>query len=97
MGYMCTSPKSTNISTFLCILIVFILVMIHVYVSRVTREVDEVVGMKQEISYDDLGKMGYLSQVRLSNAWKEKGDKVSVAKIVKFRFNLLKSVKKSFF
>ena len=55
--------------------------MIHVYVSRVTREVDEVVGMKQEISYDDLGKMGYLSQVRLSNAWKEKGDKVPESKV----------------
>ncbi|XP_062322985.1 cholesterol 24-hydroxylase-like isoform X1 [Osmerus eperlanus] len=31
--------------------------------AKVTREVDEVLGMNQEISYDDLGKMGYLSQV----------------------------------
>ncbi|XP_067097515.1 cholesterol 24-hydroxylase-like [Osmerus mordax] len=31
--------------------------------AKVKREVDEVLGMKQEISYDDLGKMGYLSQV----------------------------------
>lgn len=31
--------------------------------EKVRREVDDVVGMKQEISYDDLGKLVYLSQV----------------------------------
>lgn len=31
--------------------------------SRVKQEVDDVIGMKQEISFDDLGKMTYLSQV----------------------------------
>lgn len=30
---------------------------------RVSKEVDEVIGMKQDISYDDLGHLGYLSQV----------------------------------
>ena len=30
---------------------------------RVTKEVDEVIGMKQDISYDDLGHLTYLSQV----------------------------------
>lgn len=27
------------------------------------KEVDEVIGMKQDVSYDDLGHLGYLSQV----------------------------------
>uniref|UniRef100_A0A3B3UCG6 Cholesterol 24-hydroxylase-like n=1 Tax=Poecilia latipinna TaxID=48699 RepID=A0A3B3UCG6_9TELE len=31
--------------------------------DKVTKEVDDVIGMKQEISYDDLGKLVYLSQV----------------------------------
>lgn len=31
---------------------------------RVKKEVDEVIGMKQDISYEDLGQLGYLSQVR---------------------------------
>lgn len=31
--------------------------------TKVKREIDEVLGMKHEISYDDLGKMTYLSQV----------------------------------
>uniref|UniRef100_A0A8C7JX13 Cholesterol 24-hydroxylase-like n=1 Tax=Oncorhynchus kisutch TaxID=8019 RepID=A0A8C7JX13_ONCKI len=31
--------------------------------TKVKQEVDDVIGMKQEISYDDLGKMTYLSQV----------------------------------
>ncbi|XP_015250362.1 PREDICTED: cholesterol 24-hydroxylase-like [Cyprinodon variegatus] len=31
--------------------------------AKVTNEVDDVIGMKQEISYDDLGKLIYLSQV----------------------------------
>lgn len=30
---------------------------------RVKKEVDEVIGMKNEISYDDLGQLVYLSQV----------------------------------
>lgn len=30
---------------------------------RVKKEVDEVIGMKQDISYEDLGHLGYLSQV----------------------------------
>lgn len=32
---------------------------------RVTKEVDDVIGMKQEISYDDLGQLIYLSQVHI--------------------------------
>lgn len=32
---------------------------------RVTKEVDDVIGMKQEISYDDLGQLVYLSQVHV--------------------------------
>uniref|UniRef100_A0A8C8HSV2 Uncharacterized protein n=1 Tax=Oncorhynchus tshawytscha TaxID=74940 RepID=A0A8C8HSV2_ONCTS len=32
-------------------------------ISRVKQEVDDVIGMKQEISFDDLGKMTYLSQI----------------------------------
>lgn len=32
---------------------------------RVKKEVDEVIGMKQDISYDDLGQLGYLSQVHI--------------------------------
>uniref|UniRef100_A0A671V761 Cholesterol 24-hydroxylase n=1 Tax=Sparus aurata TaxID=8175 RepID=A0A671V761_SPAAU len=31
--------------------------------EKVTKEVDDVIGMKQEISYDDLGQLIYLSQV----------------------------------
>ncbi|TWW69127.1 cholesterol 24-hydroxylase-like [Takifugu flavidus] len=31
--------------------------------ERVKKEVDEAIGMKQDISYDDLGHLGYLSQV----------------------------------
>uniref|UniRef100_A0A8K9USS9 Cholesterol 24-hydroxylase n=1 Tax=Oncorhynchus mykiss TaxID=8022 RepID=A0A8K9USS9_ONCMY len=31
--------------------------------TKVKQEVDDVIGMKQEISFDDLGKMTYLSQV----------------------------------
>uniref|UniRef100_A0A3Q2QBX8 Cholesterol 24-hydroxylase n=1 Tax=Fundulus heteroclitus TaxID=8078 RepID=A0A3Q2QBX8_FUNHE len=31
--------------------------------AKVTKEVDDVIGMKQEISFDDLGKLIYLSQV----------------------------------
>ncbi|XP_078131581.1 cholesterol 24-hydroxylase-like [Sander vitreus] len=31
--------------------------------EKVKKEVDDVIGMKQEISYDDLGKLVYLSQV----------------------------------
>ncbi|XP_074541000.1 cholesterol 24-hydroxylase-like isoform X2 [Halichoeres trimaculatus] len=31
--------------------------------QKVKKEVDEVIGMKQDISYDDLGKLVYLSQV----------------------------------
>ncbi|KAL0963164.1 hypothetical protein UPYG_G00350550 [Umbra pygmaea] len=31
--------------------------------AKVKQEVDDVIGMKQEISFDDLGKMTYLSQV----------------------------------
>ncbi|XP_062374859.1 cholesterol 24-hydroxylase-like [Sardina pilchardus] len=31
--------------------------------SRLTEEVDEVIGMKQEISYEDLGNLTYLTQV----------------------------------
>ncbi|XP_008280213.1 cytochrome P450 46A1.2 [Stegastes partitus] len=31
--------------------------------EKVRKEVDDVVGMKQDISYDDLGKLGYLNQV----------------------------------
>uniref|UniRef100_H3CWE3 Cytochrome P450, family 46, subfamily A, polypeptide 1, tandem duplicate 2 n=1 Tax=Tetraodon nigroviridis TaxID=99883 RepID=H3CWE3_TETNG len=31
--------------------------------KRARKEVDEVIGMKQDISYDDLGHLGYLSQV----------------------------------
>uniref|UniRef100_A0A1A7X5A9 Cholesterol 24-hydroxylase n=2 Tax=Iconisemion striatum TaxID=60296 RepID=A0A1A7X5A9_9TELE len=31
--------------------------------EKVRKEVDEVIGVKPEISYDDLGKLGYLSQV----------------------------------
>ncbi|XP_069559236.1 cholesterol 24-hydroxylase-like [Brachyistius frenatus] len=31
--------------------------------EKVKKEVDDVIGMKQEISYDDLGKLTYLSQV----------------------------------
>uniref|UniRef100_UPI0037E73802 cholesterol 24-hydroxylase-like isoform X2 n=1 Tax=Semicossyphus pulcher TaxID=241346 RepID=UPI0037E73802 len=34
-----------------------------VFLLRVKKEVDEVIGMKQEIHYDDLGKLVYLSQV----------------------------------
>ncbi len=32
---------------------------------RVKKEVDDVIGMKQEISYDDLGQLVYLSQVHI--------------------------------
>lgn len=32
---------------------------------RVKKEVDEVIGMKQDISYDDLGQLVYLSQVHI--------------------------------
>ena len=32
--------------------------------TRVQTEVDAVIGMKQEISYDDLGELTYLAQVR---------------------------------
>lgn len=32
---------------------------------RVTKEVDDVIGIKQEISYDDLGQLIYLSQVHI--------------------------------
>ena len=32
---------------------------------RVKKEVDDVIGMKQEISYEDLGKLVYLSQVHI--------------------------------
>lgn len=31
---------------------------------RARKEVDDVIGMKQEITYDDLGQLVYLSQVR---------------------------------
>lgn len=34
---------------------------------RVKKEVDEVIGMKQDISYDDLGQLVYLSQVHILN------------------------------
>lgn len=30
---------------------------------RAKKEVDDVIGMKKDISYDDLGKLVYLSQV----------------------------------
>lgn len=33
------------------------------FVFRVRKEVDEVIGMKTDISYDDLGQLVYLSQV----------------------------------
>lgn len=32
---------------------------------RVKTEVDDIIGMKQEISYDDLGQLIYLSQVHI--------------------------------
>lgn len=33
------------------------------HLHRVKEEVDEVLGMKQEISYEDLGNLPYLTQV----------------------------------
>lgn len=33
------------------------------YFLRLKKEVDEVIGMKKDISYDDLGQLVYLSQV----------------------------------
>ncbi|CAG00101.1 unnamed protein product [Tetraodon nigroviridis] len=36
----------------------------NLFGQRARKEVDEVIGMKQDISYDDLGHLGYLSQVR---------------------------------
>lgn len=41
----------------------FFLLMSLFYSSRAKKEVDEVIGMKQEISYEDLGKLVYLTQV----------------------------------
>lgn len=37
---------------------------------RVKKEVDEVIGMKNEISYDDLGQLVYLSQVCMLKLWR---------------------------
>ncbi len=39
----------------------FILVVLFL---RVQKEVDDVIGMKKDISYDDLGPLIYLSQVQ---------------------------------
>ncbi len=36
---------------------------------RVRKEVDDVIGMKKDISYDDLGELIYLSQVFLTKWW----------------------------
>ena len=38
---------------------------------RVKKEVDGVIGMKQEISYEDLGKLVYLSQVHIVELGKD--------------------------
>lgn len=49
---------------------IMIMALVHRYLRffaclyfRVKKEVDEVIGMKQDISYEDLGHLGYLSQV----------------------------------